>query len=185
MKVSTTRLPGVLIVEPPIFADTRGAFFESWHKRRYEDAGIPGDFVQDNFSISSHRVLRGLHFQQPHGQAKLITAVRGEVYDVAVDVRAGSPSFGQWIGVLLSDVNRRQLFIPAGFAHGFQALSAEVLMHYKCSRFYAAHAEHSLLWSDHDLAIDWPLEPILSEKDARGVRLRDLTPDQLPVFGDS
>lgn len=182
MKVIETRLRGVLLVQPDVFTDARGAFFESWSHRRYRDAGILENFVQDNFSSSAKGVLRGLHFQHPNAQAKLVTAIRGEVYDVAVDVRAGSPTFGQWVGVTLSGLHRAQLYIPAGFAHGFQCVSEDAIVHYKCSRNYDPNSEHSLLWSDEIVGIDWPHAPILSPKDADGMRLRDFPEGSLPAF---
>ena len=141
MNVIETKLPGVLIVEPKVFGDDRGYFFETWQKSRYEAMGIKGKFVQDNVSFSAHGVLRGLHYQHPHDQGKLVSVLQGEVFDVAVDIRVGSPTFGQWVGVHLSGDNYRQLWIPPGFAHGFCVLSDTALVAYKCTDYYAPGAE--------------------------------------------
>lgn len=168
-------LPGVLLIETRIFRDQRGHFLESWNEQRYKEMGIEGPFVQDNISVSARGVLRGLHFQRPYPQAKLVSVLRGEVFDVAVDVRDGSDTFGEWVGAELSAENGRQMYIPEGFAHGFVVTSDFAIFSYKCSEYYHPEAEHTLLWSDSDLAIGWPtLCPVLSEKDRAGVRLRNL-----------
>ena len=166
MQVSKTPIDGLLTIEPKIFADPRGMFYEVYSENKYEEHGIPC-FVQDNHSVSKKGVLRGLHYQVNPGQGKLVRVTRGEVFDVAVDIRKQSPTYGKWWGLSLSETNNFQLYIPIGFAHGFCVLSelAEVL--YKCSDYYSPENERGILWNDPDLAIDWPVkDPILSEKDA-------------------
>ena len=183
MKVLPTNLDGVYIIEPQVFSDARGFFMETYHQKRYAEAGIEQLFVQDNLSSSIRGSLRGLHYQVNHGQAKLIQAVKGAIFDVAVDIRRGSPSFGQWTGVHLSGDNKRQVFIPEGFAHGFCVLSEVAYVVYKCSDFYAPEDEVGIFWSDADLAIDWPVEkPLLSDKDSRLPRLADIPPERLPPY---
>ncbi len=171
MKVSQTALPEVLILEPRVFEDSRGFFFEAFNRRQWTSAGIDFDFVQDNQSFSKKYVLRGLHYQIRQPQGKLVRALRGEIFDVAVDIRKSSPTFGKSVHVTLSAENRRMLWIPSGFAHGFLVLSdcAEVL--YKTTDFYAPEHERTLLWNDAKLAIPWPsvASPILSDKDQRGL----------------
>ena len=174
MKISETELPGVLLLEPKRFGDDRGFFMELFHEKRYAEAGIPGPFVQDNFSRSAKGILRGLHFQQPHAQGKLVQVFAGAVYDVAVDIRRGSPTFGRWVGVELSADNRRQLWVPPGFAHGFCVLSESADFHYKCTDFYSPASEHGIAWNDPDLGIPWPVKsPLLSPKDSVAPRLKD------------
>ncbi|KFA94654.1 dTDP-4-dehydrorhamnose 3,5-epimerase [Archangium violaceum] len=181
MNVLKTELPGVLILEPKRFGDERGFFMELFHAKRYADAGIPGPFVQDNFSRSAKGILRGLHFQEPHGQGKLVQVLAGAVYDVAVDIRRGSPTFGKFVGVELSADNRRQLWVPAGFAHGFCVLSESADFHYKCTEVYTPASEHGIAWNDPDLAIPWPVtSPLLSPKDVGAPRLKDMP--VLPVY---
>ena len=182
MKVLELRIPGLLMIEPEVFTDARGAFFETWHWLRYRAVGLTEEFVQDNVSLSTHGVLRGLHYQIPNPQGKLVTALTGEVFDVAVDIRVGSPTFGQWEGTMLSSTNRRQLYIPPGFAHGFQVTSTEALLHYKCTRGYDPQGQRSVLWSDEDIGIEWPLRPTLSDKDRQGANLRNLGAEALPLF---
>jgi dTDP-4-dehydrorhamnose 3,5-epimerase len=183
MKVLPTKLDGVYIIEPQVFSDARGFFMETYQRRRYSEAGMEQLFVQDNLSSSIRGSLRGLHYQINHGQAKLIQAVEGTIFDVAVDIRRGSPSFGHWAGVHLSGDNQRQIFIPEGFAHGFCVLSEVALVVYKCSDFYAPEDEGGILWSDPDLAIDWPVEkPLLSDKDSRLPCLADVPPEKLPSY---
>jgi dTDP-4-dehydrorhamnose 3,5-epimerase len=184
MKVEETALPGVLLLRPPVFRDGRGFFRETWRADRYAAAGIAGPFVQDNVSLSTRGVLRGLHFQEPGAQGKLVSVLRGEVWDVAVDVRAGSPTFGRWVGYTLSAENGCQLWVPEGFAHGFVVTSDEALFAYKCTGLYLPDAERIVLWNDEDLAIAWPAagEPRVSPRDAAGVRLRDLAPEHLPRY---
>ena len=184
MKVVETELPGVMVLEPAVYADERGFFMESWNRRRYEGFGIPTDFVQDNLSYSTRGVLRGLHFQNPNAQAKLVSVLWGEVFDVAVDVRVGSPNFGEWVGIALSAENKRQLYVPEGFAHGFVVTGEEALVSYKCTAYYDPKAEHSLLWNDPELGIDWPVEiPLLSAKDGSAPRLSEIPKERLPRYG--
>lgn len=173
MKVTPTALPEVLIVEPKVFGDDRGFFFESWNARSFAEAGIDVRFVQDNHSRSSAGVLRGLHYQIGRPQGKLVRVAVGRVYDVAVDLRRASPNFGRWAGVELSAANKKMLWVPPGFAHGFLALEDGTEFLYKCTDFYDPAEERSLLWSDPALGIDWPLdgEPVLAPKDAAGLPL--------------
>jgi len=181
MRVETTLLPGLLVIEPGVFADERGLFFESFQRQRYAEAGIKEEFVQDNLSRSANGVLRGLHFQVRRPQAQIVTVVRGRIFDVAVDLRRGSVTFGKWYGRELSDEGPRQLYMPAGFAHGFCVLSEITDLHYKVTQFYESGDEGGVLWNDPDLAIDWPLrDPRLSARDAAYPRLRELTEAQLP-----
>lgn len=181
MKVRPTELPEVLLLEPRVFGDSRGFFVETFHAQRYAEAGIPGTFVQDNLSRSVKGTLRGLHFQEPNGQGKLVQVLAGSVWDVVVDVRRGSPTFGRWMGAELSSGNKWQLWIPPGFAHGFCVLSDSADFFYKCTAQYSPESERSVLWNDPDLAIPWPVrEPLLSEKDQRAPRLKDAP--VLPVF---
>ena len=183
MKITATRLPGVLIIEPDVFGDDRGSFMETYHQARYEELGIKARFVQDNLSYSRRGVLRGLHYQYPHSQGKLVYVLKGEVFDVAVDVRVGSPHYGQWVGVTLSEKNKRQFFIPEGFAHGFVVVSDEALFAYKCTDFYHPEAEGGIIWNDPDLGIEWPeMNPVLSSKDASYPRLCQIDPERLPVY---
>src|SRR5262245_50236043 len=183
MRVSDTALPGVRIIEPRIFEDPRGYFMEMWHHLRYQEYQLPLQFVQDNFSSSIRGTLRGLHFQYPHAQGKLIQVLQGEIFDVAVDIRVGSPTFGQWVSVLLSESNHRQLYVPEGFAHGFCVTSERALCVYKCTDFYAAEAEGGVLWNDPDLAIEWPVQtPLVSPKDERYPLLRELAQERLPRY---
>lgn len=183
MNIIETSLPGVLIVEPKVAGDARGFFMESFQARRYADAGIAGPFVQDNVSFSRYGVLRGLHFQHPHAQGKLVYVLQGEVFDVAVDVRRGSPTFGKWFGTTLSADNKWQLWLPAGFAHGFCVISETALFVYKCTDYYQQDAENTVAWNDPDLAIDWPVErPELSAKDTSALPLDEISPSRLPVY---
>jgi dTDP-4-dehydrorhamnose 3,5-epimerase len=179
-----TALSGVLLIEPQVFGDTRGFFFESHSAERYAAAGIPGPFVQDNVSSSARGVLRGLHFQHPNTQGKLVQVLRGAVFDVAVDVRRGSPTFGQWIGQELSDANRLQMWVPPGFAHGFAVLCDETLFAYKCTDYHRPEAEHTLLWSDPAVGVRWPLSDVtVSSKDERGRLLASFDEQTLPAYG--
>lgn len=178
MNVVPTELPEVLLIEPRVFPDGRGHFFETWVGPRYRDAGIEFDFVQDNFSRSVRGTLRGLHFQEPKAQGKLVTVLSGRVFDVAVDIRRDSPRFGKWVGVELDGDSPRQLWVPPGFAHGFCVLSDRADFFYKCTEFYNPSTERSVLWNDPDLAIEWPIkDPVLSDKDAAAPLL-----DQAPVL---
>lgn len=183
MKISETALEDVKIIDPAVFGDARGYFMESYHRRRYVDAGIGATFVQDNLSFSVQGTLRGLHYQLPHAQAKLIQVLQGEVFDVAVDIRRGSPTFGQWTGVVLSSENQRQLFVPEGFAHGFCLLSKTALFTYKCSDYYNPECEGGILWCDPGIGIDWPVDrPLLSEKDRKYSELHEVPAERLPVY---
>jgi dTDP-4-dehydrorhamnose 3,5-epimerase len=177
MNVRPMSIQGLVVVEPRVFGDERGFFFESFNKRQLEAAlGRTLEFVQDNHSRSARGVLRGLHYQLPNPQAKLVRVVRGEVFDVAVDLRRGSPTFGRWAGEVLSAENKRQVFVPEGLAHGFLVLSDEAEVLYKTSAYWDAKAEHSIRWDDPDLAIEWPLRggrPVLSAKDAGGRAFSD------------
>ncbi len=175
MQVIDTDLPGVKILEPRVFEDERGFFLESFNARAFGDAGLPTAFVQDNHSFSRHGVLRGLHYQYPRWQGKLVRAVTGEIFDVAVDIRRDSPHFGRWVGVILSADNRRQLYVPPGFAHGFCVMSDSADVLYKCTALYAAEDDRCIVWNDPDIGVDWPVaDPLLSDKDRRGARLRDI-----------
>ena len=180
MKATPTELPEVLLIEPDVFGDARGYFLETWSRERYRALGITCDFVQDNLSRSSRGVLRGMHMQNPHSQAKLVSVPLGEVFDVAVDVRVGSPRFGRWVGVTLSAENKRQLFIPPGFAHGFCVVSDDVLFSYKCSDTYHPEAEVGFIWNDPAVGIAWPIAGTsLSKKDAAYSHLADVPADRL------
>jgi len=183
MNVIETELSGVVIIEPRVFEDQRGFFMETFHKEKYEKAGITVEFVQDNFSFSQKNTLRGLHYQHPHGQAKLVHVVQGAVFDVAVDIRLGSPTFGKWIGAELSAANRKQIFIPPGFAHGFVVLSDTASFVYKCSDFYFPDCEAGIIFSDPQLAIRWPAGNfLLSPKDQQYPALQDISPEDLPRY---
>ena len=167
MQVIETSLPGVVVLKPRVFSDARGFFYEAYNEARYREVGIDCGFVQDNFSKSTKGILRGLHWQVSQPQDKLVWCLQGEVYDVAVDVRPGSPTFGKWCGVTLSSEEKNQIFVPAGFAHGFCVVSDTAEVTYKCSRFYAPEDEGGVIWNDPKLGIEWPIaEPILSKKDA-------------------
>ena len=174
MKITETTLPGVLVVEPRVFADDRGFFLETYQAERYAAAGIAASFVQDNFSRSVRGTLRGLHFQEPKAQGKLVQVLRGTVFDVVVDVRRNSPTFARWFGIELSGDAPKQLWIPPGFAHGFCVTSDSADFHYKCTTPYAPEAERSIRWNDPALAITWPVtQPLLSSKDAAAPLLAD------------
>ena len=176
MQIKTTPLEGMLVIEPRIFEDERGYFMETYQFQRFQSAGIGCTFVQDNLSYSTKNVLRGLHFQKTKPQAKLVQAVSGGIFDVGVDLRPDSPTFGKWFGAVLSEDNRRQLFMPEGFAHGFCVLSDSAHVAYKCSDFYDPEDEGGLLWSDPGIAINWPItDPILSPKDSQFAYLKDQT----------
>lgn len=180
MKLIRCQLEGLLIIEPKVFGDARGFFLETWNQHRYAEAGLGVAFVQDNVSLSRRGTLRGLHFQNPAPQGKLVSVLEGEVFDVAVDLRRSSPTFGKWHGLTLSSTNKQQFFIPPGFAHGFVVLSEAALFHYKCTEFYAPASELTIRWNDPAIGIEWPIKaPTLSEKDARGLTLRDVPPERL------
>jgi dTDP-4-dehydrorhamnose 3,5-epimerase len=183
MKVHAGKIPGLRIVEPSVHGDERGFFMESYSRDRYAEAGIAGEFVQDNVSLSAKGILRGLHLQHPNAQGKLCFVLEGEVFDVAVDVRVGSPTFGQWEGVTLSSENKRQLYVPPGFAHGFCVLSERAMFSYKCSDFYAARSEIGVAWDDPEIGIEWPIQsPRLSDKDQQNRRLQDIPANTLPHY---
>ena len=183
MKISMLEMEGVCIVEPDVFPDGRGYFLETFQEKRYREIGIDVSFVQDNLSFSTKGTLRGLHFQHPHSQAKLVQVIQGEVLDVIVDIRRGSPTFGCWSGVRLSEENHRQLFAPEGFAHGYCVLSDTAVFVYKCSDFYTPECEKGVLCSDPDIGIDWPVkEPVLSEKDCGYPLLKDISKKDLPEY---
>lgn len=183
MKVTPTELPEVLIIEPARFSDARGSFFESFNEARYRDVGIDGPFVQDNVSRSHQGVLRGLHLQQPNAQGKLISVLEGEIFDVAVDVRIGSPRFARWTGATLSSENGRQLWIPPGFAHGFVVCSPHALVAYKCTQYYDPASELCIRWDDPRIAVKWPTtEVTLSAKDRAGFLLDAVDPSRLARF---
>lgn len=186
MKFEATPLPGVWLIEPDVFGDHRGYFKESWNRRRYAELGLDVDFVQDNLSFSKKGILRGLHFQVPNPQGKLVQALQGEVFDVAVDIRKGSPTFGQWFGAVLSAENHRQLYVPEGFAHGFCVLSETALFAYKCTRLYDAQADRGIRFDDPDIGIQWPLDgpPSLSGKDEKAPLLKDFPEEFLPIYGE-
>jgi dTDP-4-dehydrorhamnose 3,5-epimerase len=180
MKIRETSLEGLWVIEPKVFGDERGYFMETYQRERYRKAGIDRAFVQDNLSFSTKGCLRGLHFQVTRPQAKLVQVLAGEVFDVAVDIRPGSPTFGRWLGVRLSDRKVRQLFVPEGFAHGFMVLSETAYFSYKCSDYYVPGDEGGIRWSDPDIAIEWPMDPTtLSDKDARFPLLSELSPERL------
>jgi len=184
VKTIPTAVHGVLIIEPRVFPDARGFFFESYHAERYEQAGMSPTFVQDNHSCSKLGTIRGLHYQLRRPQAKLLRVVHGAVFDVAVDIRRGSPTFGRWASAELSADNKRQLYVPAGFAHGFCVVSDVAEVEYKCSDFYVPDDQHGVLWSDPTLRIPWPVrEPVLSDQDGRFLPLT-AERDDLPVYED-
>lgn len=176
MQITETEIPQVLVFEPTVHGDQRGFFMETFRRSDFERLGLPGEFVQDNHSKSRQGILRGLHYQVNTPQGKLVRVVEGEVFDVAVDLRRSSPTFGRWVGVTLSAANCRQLWVPPGFAHGFYVCGPVAQVVYKCTTYYSPADDRSLLWNDQTLAIDWPLgngEPELSEKDRKAPRLRD------------
>ena len=177
MKFVPTKISDVVLLEPQVFGDHRGFFMETWRADEFAEVGITANFVQDNHSSSTKGILRGLHYQIKHPQGKLVRVISGEVYDVAVDIRKGSPTFGQWIGEVLSAENRRMLWVPPGFAHGFYVMSDYAEFVYKCTDIYAPEYERCIVWDDPDLAIHWPLvagsRPVLSEKDRGGLLLKD------------
>jgi dTDP-4-dehydrorhamnose 3,5-epimerase len=181
MKVTPSPLEGLLLIEPTVFGDDRGFFLESWNRQRYRDAGLAADFVQDNLSLSCRGTLRGMHFQNPRAQGKLVSVWQGEVWDVAVDIRRQSPTFGRWFGATLSAANKHQLYVPPGFAHGFVVLSESALFHYKCTEFYSPQDELGLRWDDPAVGIQWPPveHPILSRRDAASPLLSEIPVDRL------
>jgi dTDP-4-dehydrorhamnose 3,5-epimerase len=180
MDVFDSTLPGVRVIEPDVHTDDRGSFLETWNAREYGKEGLNMTFVQDNLSRSNRHVLRGLHFQNPRPQGKLISVLKGEVYDVVLDIRTSSETFGEWESIVLSAENARQLYVPEGFAHGFLVTSEDALFHYKCTDFYHPETEGVIRWDDPRLDIDWPVDdPILSERDREAPRLEELPPERL------
>lgn len=177
-RVINTKLEGVYIIEPKVFGDERGYFMESYNKKEFNRLGLDMNFIQDNESKSTKGVLRGLHFQTKNTQGKLVRVTSGEVFDVAVDLRVGSPTFGKWEGVILSDINKKQFYIPEGFAHGFLVLSEEAVFNYKCTNYYSPEYDSGVLWNDEEIGIEWPLNEIekviLSEKDKNQKKLTDI-----------
>jgi dTDP-4-dehydrorhamnose 3,5-epimerase len=183
MKAIATDLPGCVVLEPQVFGDERGFFYESFNRDKLAALGLPPQFVQGNVSRSVRGVLRGLHYQWPKPQGKLVSVLEGEVWDVAVDIRRGSPTFGRWTAVVLSAENKRHFWIPEGFAHGFVTLSDSALFNYVCTETYDREADAGVRWNDAALAIDWPAaSPLLSDKDAKLPFLADVAPDRLPPF---
>jgi len=183
MRVIKTKLDGALVFEPNVFGDSRGFFMETWNHKRYQEAGLDVTFVQSNLSKSSKGVLRGLHFQNPNPQGKLVQIITGEVFDVAIDIRIGSPTYGLWHGEYLSAQNHKQFYIPEGFAHGFCVLSDTAIFSYMCTQAYDAQADCSIQWNDPDIAIKWPIsQPSLSEKDSKALPLKAIDPNKLPHY---
>jgi dTDP-4-dehydrorhamnose 3,5-epimerase len=183
MKFIDTSLPGCVIIEPQVFGDARGFFYEGFNEAKFREAGIDRKFVQSNVSRSARGVLRGLHYQWPHPQGKLVSVLEGEVYDIALDIRRGSPTFGQWAGVILTAENHRHFWIPEGFAHGFCVLSEFATFAYQCTDLYDAKADGGIRWNDDAIGIDWPMSaPLLSEKDSKARLLADVPPERLPEF---
>ena len=177
MKFIPTEIPGVIIVEPDVFGDHRGFFMESWHAEKFAEGGIDAQFVQDNHSRSNQGILRGLHYQVEQPQGKLVRVLSGEVFDVAVDLRRDSPTFGKWFGMTLNDIDKKMLWVSPGFAHGFYVVSEQADFFYKCTELYAPEHERAIRWDDPDLAIDWPIasgqEPVLAPKDAAAKSFKD------------
>ena len=183
IKLIPTDIAEVVILEPQVFGDDRGFFMETYHREKFTELGLNFTFVQDNLSRSKKNVLRGLHYQLLKPQGKFVMAIRGEIFDVAVDIRRGSPTFGKWVGAVLTEKNKRQIMIPEGFAHGFCVLSDEADVLYKCTGFYDPADDRGIRWSDPDIVIKWPVgDPVLSEKDLRLPPLRKLSADSLPVY---
>ncbi len=183
LEFEKTALPGVLIMKPRALKDPRGFFSETFHQKKYAEIGVPGPFVQDNHSHSRKGTLRGLHYQIRHSQGKLVYVMLGEIFDVAVDIRRGSPTFGQWVGARLSSENRFQIYLPEGFAHGFCVLSEEADVIYKCTDFYSPEDERGVFWADPYIKIAWPaFSPILSKKDAKNPGLDKVPKEDLPVY---
>ena len=183
MQIQKTNLEGVVVIEPKVFGDERGFFMETWNQARYTEMLGVENFVQDNLSFSKKGVLRGLHFQTINPQGKLVSVLQGEVFDVAVDIRVGSPTFGQWTSVILSAENKKQFYVPPGFGHGFCVISETALFAYKCTDIYNPKGEGCVLWNDPDLNISWSIDnPELSEKDIKGIKLADFSIEHLPQY---
>lgn len=178
-----TDLPGVLIIEPAVFKDSRGYFLETYQYEKYSADGLDARFVQDNHSHSIKGTLRGLHYQLQQPQGKLLYVIKGEIFDVAVDIRKGSPEFGKWVSAVLSGDNKRQLYVPPGFAHGFCVISEEADVIYKCTDFYAPDDEYGIIWNDPAIGIDWPeITPVLSDKDSKYKGLKEISKEKLPLY---
>lgn len=185
MKITRSKLKGLVLIEPNVFGDSRGFFMELWNEERFSEAGLNMEFRQDNLSLSEKGVLRGLHYQNPNSQGKFVSVLEGSVYDVAVDIRQGSPTYGQWEGYTLDSEKKSQLYVPPGFAHGFVVTSEKALFCYKCTEVYHPEHEATVLWNDPDLGIDWPIEnPNLSQKDLEGKPLKD-QPEEKYFYYDS
>ena len=183
MKIVKTSLDGCVVIEPAVHGDARGYFYESFHAHKFAEAGLDLRFVQTNVSRSARGVLRGLHYQWPNPQGKLVSVVEGEVYDVAVDIRAGSPTFGRWTAAILSAENKRHFWVPEGFAHGFVVLSADATFVYQCTALYDRQADAGIRWNDGEIAVDWPVaEPLLSDKDQRAPFLAEIAREKLPAY---
>ena len=183
MKIIDTSLSGCRVIEPAVFGDERGVFFETWNAERFGQHGLPTNFVQSNVSTSVRGVLRGLHYQWPRPQGKLVSVLEGEVYDVAVDIRSGSPTFGRWEAVVLSAENKKQFWVPEGFAHGFAVLSEHAVFSYLCTEVYLKEVDAGVRWNDADIAVDWPIsQPTLSAKDEAAPFLKDIEVARLPVY---
>ncbi|MEJ8568892.1 dTDP-4-dehydrorhamnose 3,5-epimerase [Elongatibacter sediminis] len=181
MNCIETGIPGLVVIEPDVHGDDRGYFKELWNTERFRDAGLPGHFAQSNVSRSGAGVVRGLHYQYPHPQGKLVSVLEGRIFDVAVDIRADSPTFRRWAGVELSAGNHRQLYVPEGFAHGFCVLGESALITYLCTTVYRADSDAAVAWDDPDIGIDWPIEPTqISQRDRAAPRLRQVAPEDLP-----
>lgn len=185
MQCIATGIPGVLIIEPVVHGDDRGFFMETWHQARYADAGLRQRFVQANLSRSASGVIRGLHYQYPQPQGKLVQVLKGRIFDVAVDIRVDSPTFGQWAGVELSADNYRQFYVPEGFAHGFCVLGEGAMISYLCTRPFSPEHDAAIAWDDPDIGIEWPVveKPVLSDKDRSAPRLSEVPEDRLPRYG--
>jgi dTDP-4-dehydrorhamnose 3,5-epimerase len=184
MEVRSTALEGVRLIQPTVFGDPRGLFVETWSRDRYAQHGMDVPFVQDNISRSHRGTLRGMHLQHPHGQGKLLHVVVGEIFDVVIDVRVGSPTFGRWEGYLLSAENHQQLYVPTGLAHGFCVTSDHAVVAYKCTDLYHPEAELGVVWNDPEIGVEWPIvNPVLSDKDRRHPRLCEIARERLPRYG--
>lgn len=183
MKVIETSLPGALVIEPQVFGDARGFFYESYNEAKYREMGIDRRFVQSNVSRSARGVLRGLHYQWPNPQGKLVSVLEGDIYDVVVDIRRGSPTFGRWAGVMLTADNHRHFWIPEGFAHGFCVVSEFATFSYQCTALYDREGDAGIRWNDAEVGIDWPVSaPLLSDKDTRAPFLKDVPAERLPIY---
>ncbi|PXF58833.1 MAG: dTDP-4-dehydrorhamnose 3,5-epimerase [Deltaproteobacteria bacterium] len=183
MKFTKTAFPDIFLIEPDVFKDTRGFFMETYNQKNYAEAGIDQEFVQDNYSHSKYGILRGLHYQLKNAQGKLVFVITGEIFDIVVDIRIGSPRFGQWLGTYLSAKNKQQIFVPEGYAHGFIVLSESVDVIYKCTDFYTPGDEYGIFWADPSIGIDWPIKnPVLSDKDSKNPKLKEIPEELLPAF---